>query len=177
MTLIVRSTSEPSAIAGSVRRAIAAVDPDQPVDAVAPVDHLLGESLAPERFRTVILTVFGGLGLLLAGLGVHAVTEYAVSRRRREVSIRLALGAPPAQVVRAVVAAALKPAGLGAAAGATAGWMLTRSVGRLVPGLDALDLSAITQAVVVLTATAAIAAYVPARRAVRADAWFALRAE
>ena len=177
VTLVVRGPSDPAAIAASVRSAIAAVDPDQPVDAVTPVEQLLRDSLAAERFRTVLLAVFGGLGLFLAGLGVNAVTSYSVTRRRREVSIRLALGAPPANLVRTMVATALRPAGLGALAGVAAGWALARSVGRLVPGLAALDLSATTQAVLVLTLTAAVAAYVPARRVTKVEAWRALRAE
>jgi putative ABC transport system permease protein len=177
VTLVVRGPSDPAAIAASVRSAIAAVDPDQPVDAVAPVEQLLRDSLAAERFRTVLLAVFGALGLFLAGLGVNAVTSYSVTRRRREVSIRLALGAPPANLVGTMVATALRPAGLGALAGVAAGWALARSVGRLVPGLAALDLSATTQAVLVLTLTAAVAAYVPARRVTRVEAWRALRAE
>ena len=80
VTLVVRGPADPAAIAASVRAAIAAVDPGyQPVDAAAPVERLLWESLAAEHFRTVLLAVSGALGLFLAGLGVNAVTSYSVT--------------------------------------------------------------------------------------------------
>jgi ABC-type antimicrobial peptide transport system permease subunit len=134
-----------------------------------PLSDYLDASLAQERIVAMLSGFFGGLALLLAGLGLYGITAYAVSRRRAEIGIRLALGAEPHRVVRLVLSRVAILVGVGVAAGVAASIWLSRFVATLVYGLDPRDPTTLAGAVAVLTVVGAAAGWLPARRASRID--------
>src|SRR5262249_55801453 len=117
-TLMVRTATEPSALTSSVRRAIGQLDADIAIGDARPLEEIVEASLAARLYQARLLIVFGLAALAIAVIGVYGVTAYSVSRRRREMNIRLALGAEAAQVIQLIVRQALKPVAIGLAAGA-----------------------------------------------------------
>jgi len=177
MVLAVRTRTEPGAMIESIRRAVLSLDPQQPIQQTRTLDQLLQESVAPWRFATMLLTTFAGVALLLAALGVFGVVSYGVARREREIGLRMALGARPADVTRLVTVGAMKPAVIGAVGGGLAGLSLGQALSGLLYQTSPRDpwtLGAV--ALVLLGITYAAAAW-PARRAARVDPMVALRAE
>ena len=134
-----------------------------------PLADYLAASLAQERIVAMLSGFFGVLALLLAGLGLYGITAYAVSRRRAEIGIRLALGAEPRRVVRLVLSRVAILICAGVIAGAAASLWLSRFVAALVYGVEPRDPATLTAAVVVLTGVGAAAGWLPARRASRID--------
>ena len=115
VSLVVRTRGDPLALVPAVRAAVFSADPAQPIDSVTTLEQFLGDSLGPQRFRSMLLLVLGGIGLTLAGLGVYGVTARSVEERSRELGVRQALGASPAGLLRLVVGQAL-------AGGGRSGW-------------------------------------------------------
>jgi putative ABC transport system permease protein len=177
MTVVVRGTGDPNALSRTIKDAVLALDPMQPISDLATLPDLLRASVAPQRFNLILLGGFAGLALLLAGIGVYGIVAYAVSERQREIGIRMALGAAGPQVRRAVMAPALRPCLAGIALGSAGAVLL----GRLLrPDLYQVSLQdPLTYAVValVLFGAAALACAIPARRARRIDPVVALRSE
>jgi ABC-type antimicrobial peptide transport system permease subunit len=134
-----------------------------------PLSDYLDASLAQERIVATLSGFFGGLALLLAGLGLYGITAYAVSRRRAEIGIRLALGAEPRRVVRLVLSRVAILVGAGVVAGVAASIWLSRFVVTLVYGLEPRDPTTLAGAVAVLAVVGAAAGWLPARRASRID--------
>jgi len=177
MAVVIRSAGDPIAVAAAAKRAVFALDPQQPVSHVSLMDSLVGESLAGVRASTTMFGVFGSLALLLASIGVYGVTAYSVSRRFREFGIRMALGAQPVDILRLVVGWDLGVAAAGMAAGLLAALPLGRFVSHLLFNTSGVDPAASLAAVAVLAAVSALATYLPARRASRVDPLVALRYE
>jgi putative ABC transport system permease protein len=175
--LVVRTAGRPEALLPSLQRAVASVDPDQPLVSVSSMEQNLAEFIAPQRFDATLMAVFAALGLALAAVGIFGVMSYRVAQRTHEIGIRMALGARAGDVRRAVLAEALATAACGIALGWTGAWALTRYLAALLftvkPG-DPLTLAAVSA---LLLGTAAAAGYLPARRASRIDPMAALRAE
>jgi putative ABC transport system permease protein len=172
-----RTHGDPGALASAVREAVLAVDPEQPVARIRTIGEIADGLVAARRFNTILLAVFSGVALLLAAIGTYGVMAYSVTRRTREIGVRMALGARPADVLRMVlgqgsglVACAI---GLGLA-GALATNRLLASQLFEVTAADPLMLAAGTTT---LCAFALIACYVPARRAMRIEPLHALREE
>jgi len=138
---------------------------------------LLHLSLFANRAAATLATVLSTLGMLLAALGIFGVLSYSVSQRFREIGIRMALGAQRKDVLSLVVGHGLRLAVFGAALGAVAAIGITRWMGSLLFGVGALDPVSFAAAVALVTSAAALAAYIPARRALRVDAMVALRYE
>ena len=161
-------TGSPALLAGPITGALAAVDPDFNVSYRVLSDQI-GESLNQERVVALLSAFFGGLALLLAGLGLYGVTAYSVTRRRAEIGIRMALGAAPGRVLGFVLRRVALQVGLGVVIGALMSWWLSRFVASLLFGLDARDPLTIGLAVLVLGGVGALAGLVPARRAARID--------
>ncbi len=177
MILVVRSTSDPAALAGSVRARVHAVDSDVPVSAVQTMDEVLASSLAPTRFYMVLLGSFATLALLLAGAGIYGVTAYSVARRTHEIGVRKALGARDADILRWVLRRGLAWTLVGLLLGTAGSLALTRFLSRLLFGVSPGDPVTLLGVSALLAVVALAACWVPARRAARVDPMVALRYE
>jgi len=175
LTLLVRTSGEPSRALPGIEEALRAAAPGAPVFAVGTFDDLYTALLAPQRFGAGLLALFGGLGLLLSAIGVFSVVSYAASRRTREVGIRAALGATSRDVVRLFVAESLRRVGLGAAIGLTLAALLAQALRSLLYGVSPVDPATYGAVTLVLLGVAAVAAFLPARRAAGVDPSRALR--
>ncbi|HEV2115847.1 MAG TPA: ABC transporter permease [Terriglobales bacterium] len=175
--LAVRTTGDPLAITEQVRRQIWAVDREEPVAAVLPLQEMVERSVAPARLQTWLLAGFAGLALLLATLGIYAVLSFTVAQRTQEIGVRLALGARPAHVLGTVMAQGLRLYLTGVGLGLAAALMLSRLVTHLLFGISAADPLSYLCAIVLMAAVTLLACYVPARRALRFDPMAALRYE
>jgi predicted permease len=174
--LVVRAAQgDAAALAPTVRAAVRAVDPAQPVGHLVPLEAFMADSLGAHRFRSTLLLGFAGLGLALAVLGVYGVTARAVQERTREVGVRLALGAAPGAVWRLVVGQAMRAVFLGVLAGALLAGAAGLTLVRTLPGMEHARSASVLPAVLVLVLTAFAAAAIPARRAAGVSPVQALR--
>lgn len=164
-----RTTVEPALLVPATRREISATDRDVATTVVRPMEDALEESLAGRRFTTRLLELFGTLALLLAFAGVYAVTSMGVAERRRELGIRLSLGASPGRVLALVVRGALHPVGAGILVGGAAAVPLGRLLSGLLFGVGPRDPGAFVAAAFLLALAAAAASLLPALRAARID--------
>jgi putative ABC transport system permease protein len=177
MTIIVKSRLPETAISSLVIKASDSVDATLAVPDARPLATMIRGSLATDRFQALGMLAFAVTGLLIATVGLFGVTSYIVTRRTREIGVRLAVGATPRAVRWEVVGDALAPMGAGIAAGVLVAAGLTRVLEHRLFGVHATDVSPYVLAAVVLTATALAAAFFPARRASRVDPVVALRAD
>ncbi|HEU4630001.1 MAG TPA: ABC transporter permease [Gemmatimonadaceae bacterium] len=174
---VVRTAGPPTAVAGAVRNVIRTLDATVPVRNVRTLDAVLAESVAPARWSTTLLGVFAGVALVMAALGVFGVLSFVVAQRTRELGIRMALGAAPSAVRRTVVRQGLRLVVAGLALGLAGAFALTRLMGSLLYGVAPTDPATYAGVAAVLVGTAAVASWLPARRATRVDPIIALRAE
>jgi putative ABC transport system permease protein len=177
MTLLLRTAAEPSQSVVALRQALREIEPNQAVTDVQPLTNVLAESLAPQRFRTALLSLFALVAVLLAGLGIYGVMNYSVAQHTREIGIRVALGAETRDVLRLVLQQGLTLALLGVALGMAASLALTRLMKSLLFGVSATDPLTFTLIAVLMTTIALLACWIPARRATKVDPMIALRAE
>jgi putative ABC transport system permease protein len=168
------SGAEP-AIAAEVRATLAAIDPEQPVGPFRPMETLVASSLAPSRFRTLLLGTFAAMALVLAAIGLHGVLAFLVSRRTREIGIRMALGARRADIVALVLEEGARLVLPGLALGLVGAVVLGRALSSLLFGVGPLDPATFCLIPAVLALVAGVASYLPARRAARVDPAVALR--
>jgi putative ABC transport system permease protein len=175
--LLVRTQTDPDALGTTISRQIWAAYPDQPVTHLMTMSRNISESLGDERLRSVLLTVFAGIGFALALVGVYSVVSYSVAKRVQEIGIRMALGAAPRDVLRLVIGQALLPVVLGVVIGAVGAVALTRLVASQLYGVKATDPPTFLGAAALVLVVALLACYIPARRAMRVDPMVALRYE
>jgi predicted permease len=175
--IVVRSTTDLPALTGLIRDQVHSLVPGQPVGQIASMDEVLGKSLSQARFSMLLLTLFAGLALALAAIGIYGVMAYSVAQRSREMGIRIALGAHPADVLRLVLAQGTKLALAGLLIGIAAAFGLTRLMAGLLFGVHAADPLTFAGVSVLLGLVTLFACYVPARRAMRVDPIVALRHE
>jgi putative ABC transport system permease protein len=177
MTLTIRTSSAQMVLARPVHELVLSIDKDQPVSKVRTMDEVVEASVAAPRFRTLLLGLFGLTALLLAGLGIYGVMSYLVSQRRREIGIRMALGAEQPQVIKLVLrhGLALTLAGLGT--GLVGALGLTHLLSSMLYEVRPTDPMTFLGATLVLAASALLASYIPARRATKVDPMEALRHE
>jgi putative ABC transport system permease protein len=175
--IAVRAQGNPSALSGALREQIRGIDSALPVAEVRPMAEVIGSSIAQARFRTTLLSLFGGAALLLAAIGIYGVLAYTVAQQTREIGIRMALGANPGRVLRLVLGRGLRLAGAGTVIGVLAALMLTRLLGSLLFDVSATDPLTFVAVAGLLLGVALLACYVPARRAMRVDPMVALRYE
>jgi predicted lysophospholipase L1 biosynthesis ABC-type transport system permease subunit len=175
MTIVVRTSGDPLRYADTVRRVIWSKNPDQTITAVTTLDAVMGRSVARPRLLAWLLGVFGGIGLTLGALGIFGVLAYAVSQRRREIGVRVALGASPRSVLRLILAQGMFLSIAGVVIGAIGAALLTRSMESVLFGIEPSDPWTFAQVIGVLLATAAFASWLPARRALAIDPVTALR--
>jgi predicted permease len=176
-TLYVRAQGAPGALLASVRDAVHRLDPNLPLTGVRPVSEILAQSLWAPRAAAAILAFFGVLGLTLAAIGTYGVMSYAVDRRRREIGIRMALGANRGEILRRVLRQGLSLAAAGLCLGLLAAFGATRLIGRFLYGVSPLDPFTFLVTSASLAAVAILATLIPARRATAVDPLAALRAE
>src|SRR3954465_3475442 len=175
--LVLRTSGDPSAAIPLVRTEVLAMDKDQSLGNPRTLEQVLSASLGERRFQMTLLALFGGVALTLAALGIYGVIAYSVAQRSREIGIRMALGAPAAQVERMVVVSGLKLAGIGIGLGAMGAFVLTRSLQTVLYQVSAVDPATFLSVAVLLAGVAALACWAPARRAARVDPMLSLRAE
>jgi predicted permease len=176
-TVVVRTQGDPLALAGPVRQVIRELDPNQPIRSVSTLRGVMSESVARDRFFTLLFGMFGGLALVLAAVGVYGVVAYAVGQRTKEIGMRIALGARSADVLRMVVKEGMMPVLVGIVIGGAASLLLTRALQTQLYGISTKDPVAFLIAPAVLLTAALLACYIPARRATRIDPMMALRNE
>ena len=175
MWVVARTEGDPTSLAGPVRQVIRDLDPALPAYAMTPLSTVLSDSVARRRFSMLLLVLFAGVALFLAGVGLYGVVSYTVSQRIREIGLRMAMGASPRDVLGLVMGGGLKFATAGVAIGLVAAVSLRRFVEAMLFGVAPTDAWSYAGTGVLLLAVAALACFVPARRAMRVDPIVALR--
>jgi putative ABC transport system permease protein len=175
MTLIVRASSDPASLAAAVRGKVQEVDRNQPVYDVATMEERFSRAVAPQRFNALVLGIFAGLAVILAGVGVYGVMAYSVTRRTHEIGIRRALGAQQQDVMRLVLRRGAGLALLGITLGLAGALALTRFLSNLLYGVTVRDPLRFVTVSLILAGVALMANYIPARRATKVDPMVALR--
>jgi putative ABC transport system permease protein len=174
---VLRTSGEPMSFAGPVREAVQGVDREQPIYDLRTLEQLNFDNASGVQYSARMMFAFGVIALVLAVAGIYAVMAYAVVQRTHEIGVRMALGARRTDVVRMVVTSSVKLAAGGLAVGVPVAFVLMRILASLLVGVVRLDLSILVGLTVVLGLAAALAGYVPARRAAQIDPVQALRSE
>lgn len=177
LTLVVRTASDPAAIASSVKSAIWSLDANLPITSVLTMDDVVAQANAQPRFEMLLLSVFAGVALLLAAVGIYGVMSYTVARRTHEIGIRISLGAARADVLLMVIRQGLILALVGSAVGIVTALILARLMTKLLYGVAPTDPVTFAGVAALLIAVALVACWVPARRATRIDPVSAMRCE
>ncbi|MBC7843228.1 MAG: ABC transporter permease [Gemmatimonadaceae bacterium] len=177
MSLMIRTSGDPNAVIPALRREVATLDPNMPLANIRSLEKHLGSSLLPARIAGVALGVFGLLGLLLASVGMYGVMAYSVSQRTREIGIRMAIGATATDVIRLIMRQGLTLVTIGTVIGLIAAIGASRALSSILYGSSANDPATFALVPLVLIAVAALATFVPARRAAMVDPAVTLRAE
>jgi putative ABC transport system permease protein len=175
--LAVRTFADPTGMTKSITAVVHSVDPELPLDQVKTMDQLVHESLASDRFSTVLFASFAGLALLLAAIGIYGVMSFAVAQRTHEIGLRIALGAGPHQVLRLVLQEGMLLAFVGLIVGLIGAYFVGRVMKTILYQVNAIDPAAISTVTAVLLLSALLACYIPARRATQVDPMVALRDE
>lgn len=172
-----RVTGDPIAVVPQLRAALATMAPGIRVEGISTMNQIVGRTLAPWRFSTIVVSAFSLIALVFAAVGLAALIAYAVTQRTREIGIRMALGARPRDVVTMLVKEGWWMTFAGLATGLLTAWLLRRAVAGMLFGIGPGDAATFGVVPVVLAAVALVAAYIPARRAARIDPAVALRSE
>jgi len=173
--VVVRTARPAGEMEKTVRRAIASADPKQPVFLSVPMSQLIGDSVADRRFIMLLVAITASLALLLAAAGIYGVVSYTTSLRTSEIGVRMALGAEPRNVQGLIFRGGMLLAGVGIAIGIAAALAITRVLRNFLAGMAANDPLLIACTVALVAAAAALACWIPARRATRIDPMVALR--
>lgn len=176
VNLVVRAEGRAPQLAAAVRDVVRGIDSDQPVANIRSLDDVIAASVTQPRFRTLLLTLFAGLALALAGVGIYGLLAHGVAQRLNEFGIRLALGASPSGVLRLVLREGLTLAAVGLAFGVVGAAVAVRALSAVIYDVSPWDPLAWIAAIVMLLAVSLLASWLPARRALRVDPVVALRA-
>jgi len=177
MTVIIKGASDPNLLISSVRGAVKSIDPDQPIYSPRTMDEIRAESVAPERLNLTLLSLFAGIALVLAIVGIYGVMSYSVTQRTHEIGIRMAIGARPLDVFKMIIGNGMKLALLGVAIGLAGAFVLTRFMATMLFGVAPTDAMTFGGISVLLIAVALLACYLPGRRATKVEPTISLRYE
>jgi len=177
MTVIIKGVSDPNQLMASVRQQVKVVDPDQPLYNIRTMDQIRSESVAPERLNLTLLSIFAGIALVLAIVGIYGVMSYSVTQRTHEIGIRMAIGAQPRDVFRMVVRQGMMLASIGVVLGLIGAFGLTRLMTTMLFGVAPTDPATFASIALLLTSVALVACYLPGRRATKVDPVVSLRYE
>jgi putative ABC transport system permease protein len=177
LTLVVRTAGDPRALVNPVRKEVQAMDANAPVFAVRTVEEYLSRSVASTRFNMTLLAAFAAVALVMTAVGLYGVISFSVSQSTREIGIRVALGAQRRDALRLVMGQGMMLTLAGIVLGLVAAYGLTRVMASLLFGVGATDPVTFAGVALLLAAVAALACYVPARRATKVDPIVALRYE
>jgi putative ABC transport system permease protein len=177
LNVVIRTNGSPAALLGAIRPAVYAVDKDQPIGTIRPLEEIVAESIARQRFAMTLLTVFSLVALVIAAVGIYGVMAYSVVQRTGEFGIRMALGAQPRDVLRLVLTQGGKLIGLGLIAGLVATLATSRAMGSMLFNTSAQDPLTLGMTTLLLGAVAMVACLLPASRATKVNPIEALRTE
>jgi len=177
LTLVARTTADPAALAPTMRQAVWSVNRNVRIDKVMTMENVIGESVASRRFAMGLLSLFAGVAALLAAIGLYGLMAYTVSQRLGEIGIRMALGASPGQMLRWVMQRGMRLAVAGVVLGVFAALALSRAIGQLLFQTKPTDPPTLAATAALLFLVAAVACWIPARRAAHVDPLVALRHE
>jgi putative ABC transport system permease protein len=177
MNLVVRSAIDPASLTGAIRKQAQAMEPNEPVNQIVTMDKRLSDSVAPQRFQMLLLSVFAAVALVIAMVGIYGVISYAVSQRTHEIGVRMALGAQAKDVLKMVIWRGMRLTMIGVAIGLAAAIALTRVMKSLLFNVSATDPATFALIALLLIAVALIASYIPARRATKVDPLQSIRSE
>jgi putative ABC transport system permease protein len=169
IAVVVRTEPDPYGVLPSIRRAVGELDPDLPLGHPRTMDEHIAHALSRPRFLSTLITAFSAVAVGLAVIGIYGMMAWSVSQRRREIAVRVALGARSDAVLRLVLGKALLLTAVGVCAGLAAAWAASGVLEGLMSGVDAADAVAFAATAAIVGAVALAAAYVPARRALRVD--------
>jgi putative ABC transport system permease protein len=173
----VRTQSDPTTMVASIRSVLSQIDKDLPMANIVTMDQIRTDSVAQPRLESLLFGLFGGLGLMLAAVGVYGVISYSTTLRTREIGIRMALGAQRADVLKMVLGQGIKLAGVGVGIGLALSLVLTRFLASLLYGVKTTDPLTFAVVGIVLIGVSMLAGFIPARRAAKVDPMVALRYE
>jgi ABC-type antimicrobial peptide transport system permease subunit len=177
MNFTVRCAGDVGAVSAAVRQAVRAVDPTLPVTEMRTLGEQVERTFAREQLMARLSSVFGGVALVLACVGLYGLMTYAVLSRTGEIGLRMALGALPRNILQMILGESLRLVGFGAILGIGAAWVGTRWIAALLYGFSPTDPLTYAAVALLLAAVAVLACWLPARRAAKVDPMVALRAE
>jgi putative ABC transport system permease protein len=175
MTLTIRTFADPLLMADSVRKQVWAVDKDQPIGNVSSMEQLIYEQVSHPRFYLLMLTVFAGVALVLASVGIYGVMSHMVTQRTHEIGVRRAMGARDQDVIRMILGHGLVVTLIGILIGVAGSMALTRVMTSLLYEVSTIDPITFVISPLLLIGVALVASYIPARRATKVDPQVALR--
>ena len=177
MTVIIKGASDPNQLISSVRNAVREIDPDQPIYSPRTMDDIRAESVAPERLNLTLLSLFAGIALVLAIVGIYGVMSYSVTQRTHEIGIRMAIGARPLDVFKMILGHGMKLALIGVGVGLVGAYLLTRLMATMLFGIQPTDATTYGAISILLIGVALFACYLPGRRATKVEPTISLRYE
>jgi putative ABC transport system permease protein len=175
--LVLRTSVDPASVASALRRSVAEVDANVPIDQIETMKQIVYGSVGESRFRTAVLVMFAFLALFVASIGLYGVMSYSVTQRTREFGIRMAVGASRSAVLRIVLGEAAKLTGLGICSGLAGAVLLARVIASLLYGVAPFDVPTLAGVSILLAVIALLASYIPALRAARVNPMDSLRCE
>jgi putative ABC transport system permease protein len=173
----VRTSNDPAGLTKSIAAVVKSMDPDLPLADVRTMDDILDRSLSGDRLETSLLGTFAALALVLAALGIYGVMAFAVAQRTHEIGLRMALGAAPSRVLSLIIKEGMTLTAIGLGVGLAGSYLVARAMQSQLYGVGSIDPVVLSAVAFVLAATALLACYLPARRAMRVDPMVALRYE
>jgi putative ABC transport system permease protein len=177
MTVIIKGASDPNQLISSVRSAVKELDPDQPIYNPRTMGEIRAESVQSETLTLTLLSLFAGIALVLAIVGIYGVMSYSVTQRTHEIGIRMAIGARPGDVLRMILGQGMKLALIGVGLGLLLAFAVTRFMVTMLFGVEPTDATTFAGITVILITVALLACYLPGRRATKVEPTISLRYE